>query len=133
MNKRFWISFAAIFVLSMVCGFLVHGLWLNGDYARLPNLMRTEADSQRHFAWMFAAHVMIAGSFVWIYQRGREERPWVGQGLRFGLAVALLSSLPMFLIYYVVSPYPGLLVAKQMAGDAACWLVAGLVVARLNK
>ena len=133
MNKRFWLSLAATFVASMVFGFLVHGLWLHGDYAQLPNLMRTEAEAQRYFGWMLLAHVILSGAFVWIYQRGREDRPWLGQGLRFGLAIALVSSVPMFLIYYAVAPYPGMLVAKQICGDGASCLMLGAIVAWLNK
>lgn len=133
MNKRFWLSLVVTFVISMVFGFLVHGLWLHGDYAQLPNLMRTEAEAQRYFGWMLLAHVILSGAFVWIYQRGREDRPWLGQGLRYGLAIALVSSVPMFLIYYAVAPYPGMLVAKQIFGDGASFLVLGAMVAWLNR
>jgi hypothetical protein len=133
MTLRFWRATAAIFVLSMVLGFLVHGVWLQGDYAQLPNLMRTEAEAQARFGWMLGAHVVLSGAFVWIYQQGRQDKPWLGQGLRFGLAVALVSSVPMFLIYYVVSPYPGMVVAKQILGDGGSALALGVVVAWLER
>ncbi len=133
MNKRFWLSLAVIFVASMVLGFVIHGLWLHADYAQLPNLMRPEAEAQRYFGWMLGAHVILSGAFVWIYQRGREDKPWLGQGLRYGLAIALVSSVPMFLIYYAVAPYPGMVVAKQICGDTASMLVLGALVAWLNK
>ncbi len=32
------------------------------------------------------------GAFVWIYQRGTEDKPWVQQGLRFGIAIALVAA-----------------------------------------
>ena len=32
----------------------------------------------------------MAGAFTWIYARGVENKPWLGQGLRFGVAVAFL-------------------------------------------
>lgn len=48
------------------------------------------------------AHVIMAGAFVWIYSRGVADAPWVPQGLRFGLAVALLTVVPTYTIYYVV-------------------------------
>jgi hypothetical protein len=44
----------------------------------------------------------MAGAFVWIYSRGVADAPWVPQGLRFGLAVALLTVVPTYTIYYVV-------------------------------
>jgi hypothetical protein len=39
--------------------------------------------------------------------RGVEAKPWVAQGERFGIAVALLTVWPTYLIYYVVQPMPG--------------------------
>ncbi len=133
MTKRFWLSTLVIFVLAMATDFLLHGLILHGDYALLPNLMRTEADSQHYFGWMLLAHVLIAGAFVWIYQRGKEDKPFLSQGLRFGLAVALLMVVPGYLIYYVVQPLPGLLVAKQVGFDLVRMLMLGVVVAWMNK
>ncbi len=133
MNKRFWLSLVVVFVLTMGFGMLVHGMWLHPDYAKLPNLMRTETEAQKYFGWMLGAHLCLSGALVWIYQQGRKDGPWLGQGLRFGLAIALLAVVPTFLIYYAVSPYPGVLVAKQICGDTLSYLVLGPVVAWLNK
>ncbi len=34
MNKKFWISGIVISILALFLSFLVHGLWLAGDYLR---------------------------------------------------------------------------------------------------
>lgn len=133
MNKRFWLSVVVMFVAFMGTDFVLHGLLLHGDYIRIPSLMRTEADSQHYFGWMILAHVFITCAFVWMYQRGREAKPWLGQGLRFGLAVAFLAVVPTYLIYYVVQPLPGLLVAKQVGFDLVRMVLLGVLVAALNK
>ena len=133
MTKRFWLSVLVLFVLSMVTDFVLHGLLLHGAYAQLPNLMRTEADSQKHFPLMLLAHLFITLAFVWMYQRGREAKPWLGQGLRFGLAVAFLAVVPGYLIYYVVQPLPGMLVVKQIAFDLVRTTGLGVVVAWLHR
>ena len=40
--------------------------------------------------------------------KGREAgKPPVSQGLRFGLAIAALMTVPIYLIYYAVQPWPG--------------------------
>lgn len=129
MNKRFWLSTLVVFVVAMLTDFLLHGLLLHGDYAQLPNLMRTETDSQQYFPLMLLAHVFMAGALVWIYQRGREDKPWLGQGLRFGLVVAFLTVVPTYLIYYVVQPLPGMLVMKQIIFDLIRTAGLGVVVA----
>ena len=54
----------------------------------------------------------MAGAFSWIYIRGHEARPWLPQGLRFGFAVALLTVIPTYIIYYVVQPMPGATVVE---------------------
>lgn len=133
MKRSAYVTWLVVFVLWMLGGFLVHGLMLQADYAGLPNLFRSEADSQRYMPYMLFAHALMAAALVWIYDRGRQERPWLAQGLRFGLAVALLAVVPTYLIYYAVQPMPGATVAKQIVGDSAVVLVLGAVVAYLRR
>lgn len=129
MNKKFFIAWIVLFVAWMAGSFLVHGTLLHDDYAQLPNLMRPEAEAQQYFGLMLLAHVVMAGAFVWIYSRGIESSPWLGQGFRFGLAVALLAVVPTYTIYYVVQPMPGALVGKQIVLDTALCVVLGIIVA----
>ncbi|HUG04015.1 MAG TPA: hypothetical protein VML92_06280 [Steroidobacteraceae bacterium] len=128
MNAKFLVAWLVIFILWLAGGFVVHELLLGADYAA-TNLMRSEEEAQQLMVWMLVAHVIMAGAFVWIYSRGKESKPWLGQGLRFGLAVALLAVVPIYLIYYVVQPQPGILVAKQIVFDTILTLVVGAVVA----
>jgi len=134
MNKTFVLAWLVLFILWMAGSFVVHGVLLGEDYQKVQNLFRTPADSQQYFPWMLFAHVLLAGAFAWIYARGREAgRPWGGQGLRFGVAVALLTVVPTYLIYYAVQPMPGLQVAKQIVFDGLLLLVLGVVVAFLYR
>jgi len=132
MNAKFLIAWLVILILWFAGGFVVHDQLLGADYATI-NIMRPEAEMQQMFVWMIVAHVIMAGAFVWIYARGKEAKPWLGQGLRFGLAVALLAVVPIYLIYYVVQPLPGMLVVKQIVFDTIVTLVLGAVVAFLYR
>ena len=118
-----------LFVAWMVGSFVVHGVLLHADYAKLPNLFRPEAEAQRCFPLMILAHVILAGAFVWIYARGVETKPWLAQGIRFGLAIALLTVVPSYTIYYVVQPMPGAHVVKQILFDGVLILILGAIVA----
>jgi len=133
MNKKFAVAWVVIFVVWMVGSFIVHGLLLHDDYLKLSNLFRPEADGQKYFPLMILAHVILAGALVWIYSRGVEAKPWLGQGVRFGVVIALLTVVPTYLIYYVVQPMPGMLVVKQTVFDGALLLVLGAVVAYLYR
>jgi hypothetical protein len=134
MNKQFVISVVVLFVVSMFLGFVVHGAMLAGDYAKLvPGVFRTPQDSQAHFAYMIAAHVSMAIGFTWIYRQGRDNRAWLGQGVRFGAAVAVLTTIPTYLIYFAVQPLPSDLVAKQIVFDSIAVVILGIVTAALNR
>ena len=133
MTRNLAINWLVIFVLWMFGSFIVHGALLNADYLKLPQLFRSEADAQQHFALMILAHVVLAGAFVWIYSHGVEARPWLGQGIRFGFVVALLTVVPTYTIYYAVQPMPGVLVLKQIVFDGLVLLVLGAVVAFLHR
>ena len=133
MNKKFFIAWAIVFVAWMMGSFVVHGTLLQADYAKLPNLFRPEAEAGQYFPFMLLAHVLMAGAFVWIYTRGAEAKPWLSQGLRFGLAIALLTVVPTYTIYYVVQPMPGLHVFKQIVFDGILLLILGSIIAYLYR
>lgn len=114
MNKKFLVAWLVVFVVWLVGGFVVHGVMLNTDYANLPDLFRSENEPQQYFPFMLLAHVLMAAAFVCIYTRGVESKPWLAQGLRFGLVIALLTTVPIYLIYYAVQPMPGMIVARQI-------------------
>jgi hypothetical protein len=129
MNRKFFIGWLVVFVVWMAGSFVVHGLLLGADYAKLPNLFRPPAEAHQYMPLMILAHVIMAGALTWIYSRGAEAKPWLGQGLRFGAAVALLTVVPWYMIYYVVQPMPGMHVVKQIVFDGILVVILGAVVA----
>jgi len=134
MNLKFIISVVVLFVLSMGLGFLVHGTLLADQYGQLPNLYRTMEDSENYFGFMIAGHLLIAIGLTWIYRMGHEAgKPWLAQGIKFGIAVAVLSTIPMYLIYYAVQPAPQSLMMGQIMYDVPAVIVMGIVTALINK
>jgi hypothetical protein len=133
MKGKFWISVVAMFVLSMALGFLVHAVLLANDYARLPSLFRSAESAGAMFPYMLLGHVFLALGFTWIYLKGREDKPWFAQGLRYGIAVAVLTTFPMYLIYFAVMPFPSDLVAQQIVFDTVSMVLLGIVLAWINR
>ncbi|MCH7637016.1 MAG: hypothetical protein IIA12_05025, partial [Proteobacteria bacterium] len=117
----------------MVGGMLVHGVWLGETYEAMTNMMRPMDEQEGLMHFMLIAHALMAAAFVWIYQRGQEDKPWMAQGLRFGVAIALLAPIPTFMIYYTVQQTPGMLAVQQSIGDSIVVVVLGVLVAFLNK
>jgi len=133
MSIRFFIAWASTFVALMAGSFVVHGVLLQEDYARLQNLFRSPEDAKHYFAFMLAAHAILAGAFVWIYRQGAADKPFLGQGLRFGLAVACLTAIPTYMIYYVVQPMPGGVVLRQMIFESLLIMALGVLVAWFHR
>ncbi|MEN9559399.1 MAG: hypothetical protein RLZZ502_610 [Pseudomonadota bacterium] len=128
MNRKFVLGSLCLFVLWMIGSFIVHAQLLAQDYAALTGkLFRTPADSEKYFPFMLLAHAFMSCALMWIYARGNDIlKPWLGQGLRFGVAVAFLACIPTYLIYYAVQPTPGELVAKQIIFDGVLLVLLGV-------
>ncbi|HTB30351.1 MAG TPA: hypothetical protein VK715_15460 [Steroidobacteraceae bacterium] len=133
MNRKFLIAWLVIFIAWFAGSFLVHGVLLRSDYMLLTTLFRPEVDPGTFFPLMLLAHVMLAGAFVWIYARGVEAKPWMSQGARFGVAVALLTVVPTYLIYFVVQPMPMNVTVKQIVFDGALTVILGIITAWLYR
>jgi hypothetical protein len=133
MSRKFLIAWMVLFVAWFLGSFVVHGVLLRSDYMQLTNLFRAESDQRKYFPLMLVAHIMLSGSFVWIYARGAEAKPWMAQGLRFGLAVALLTVVPTYMIYFAVQPMPGEIVVKQIVCDGVLTIILGTIVAWLYR
>lgn len=133
MSMNFAISAAVMAIMSLVLGFVVHGWLLAPEYKALGALFRPEDQQMGFFGFMIAAHVLIGIGFTWIYRMGREAKPFLGQGVRFGLAVAVLAVIPIYLIYYAVQPMPGNVVAKQIVFGTIGAVLMGIVCAWINQ
>lgn len=135
LDKRFWLTFGALLVLAMLIGFVNHGMLLAADYEKLtPEVMRSLEDQESRFGYQIGAHLLIAFGLAWLYREGRSaDKPWLGQGLRFGLAFALAATIPFFMIYHAVANFPFEVMLKQSVFDGIGMLVLGVVAAFVNK
>ena len=128
MDKKFILSVLLVFVLSMVLGFITHG-WALMDEYMATGLFREATAQEALFPWMLLAHLILAFAFVALYRKGVENKPWAGQGIRFGLLIALIAYVPFYIIYYVVQPMPEMLAFRQATYETINAVVLGLAVA----
>ena len=135
MNTRFVVSAVVLFVLCMLFGFLVHGTLLAPAYTELAHrgVYRTHESAQPLMPYMMAGTLVFAIAVTWIYRQGRSAAPWLGQGLRFGLALWALVPVPRYLIYYAVTPVPSDLVAQQIVYEGLTMVIIGIVAAFINR
>ena len=132
MNKiRLILTMVVIFVLANLAGFFIHAIWLRPDYllvaSQNPGLFRP--DGQEKLAPIVLAYIAFAIASVWIYAHGVEDKPPLIQGIRFGIVMWLVLTIPSFFIAYATQPIPVLLVSKQVLSELVSKILLGIVTA----
>jgi hypothetical protein len=61
------------------------------------------------------------------------SKPWIGQGIRFGILLALVVVLYRSLSAWVIMPVPPMLLVKWIVGESLLSVVFGLTVAGICK
>src|ERR1044072_3375982 len=132
MTRKCIISAVVMFLMSWALSFFVHGWLLAADYTVTAG-MRPPAEAQRIIYWLILAQAIFGAAFAWVYYQGKEDKPWLMQGIRFGIAVACLTVIPTYLIYHVVTPVPFALAVKQIVLDTIRLLLMGVVLGWINR
>jgi hypothetical protein len=131
--KRMGPTAIVVFLVFTVLNFVIHGVFLAPVYQQTPQLLRAEQDANQHMIFMLLGFLIFSVAFVWIYARGLEAKPWLGQGLRYGLAVWLIASVSRYLIYFAIQPWSGTVVALQIGLELVMMLVVGITAAALYR
>jgi len=133
-SKRMILAVLAVFVGLVVAGFLIHVTWLGSTYQAMRDngfSFRTP-DALQHRLWLiWLSDLLYAILFVWVYVRGREDTPWLGQGIRYGVLMTLFTIMPNSLNDYVTYNLSHTLVVKWMASGGAVLIILGLIVAAI--
>ena len=133
MTRKCIISAVVMFVMAWGLSFVVHGLLLAADYQDTPG-MRPPAEAQKIVYFIILAQAVFGAAFAWVYYQGKEDgKPWLMQGIRFGIAVACLTVIPTYLIYHVVTPIALSVAIKQIVLDTIRLVLMGVVLAWINR
>ena len=85
-----------------------------------------------HRVWiLYLADFLIALGAVLIYARGVEAKPWAGQGIRFGILLAMVTAIPQSLTEYVIYPIHHELALHWIIGEGVLMVLLGLVIAAI--
>ena len=130
-TKRIVLAIVAGFIWMVAGRYLIHSVWLAAVYAENRGLWRPQAD-MLHMIWVVqVANLVFATAATLIYVRGREAKPWLGQGLRFGVLLALVSAVPQSMVEYFTYPISSTLMVQWIAGEGVLALLLGVVVAAI--
>jgi hypothetical protein len=122
-----------ITIAMFALGYVGHQLLLGRDYAAIEPIMRNKTEMMAHMPFALINSLVFSAAFVWIYSQGRSAKPWLGQGLRFGVAVWAISRVWQYITSYVIEPWPGMFVVKILAWELIAAILLGIVVAGLSK
>ena len=117
------------YLLMMGLGYLIHNVWLLPVYRQYAHVWRPEAVMMRNRWIMLVGQLIGVAAFTWIYTYGVEDKPWAGQGIRYGILMTLLAVVPSACAQYTVYSIPYTLAVKWMIGGGAQLVALGLVVA----
>jgi hypothetical protein len=131
--KRTIAAVAAGFAVLAGGRYLIHSVWLAQDYLNNTNLWRPQ-DQMLKVLWViYLANFLFALGATLVYARGVESKPWLGQGLRFGVLLALVTGIPQSLIEYTVYSIPSELTIKWIIGEGGLAVLLGVVIAAIIK
>jgi hypothetical protein len=127
--KKLVLAIVAAYIVLMLTNYLVHGVWLMSDYAAIPASHRSPEGIMHRFWAMAVGQFFFAAFFTYIYTRGAEKKPWIVQGIRYGILIAFLTVIPTALTEYVVYIVPYQLAIKWMVAGGMQIVILGLIVA----
>lgn len=132
--KRFFTAVLAVTaVIALIDAVLHNGILMNA-YRQTAYLWRSEAEI-KGLAWLIGAgYPVFALFFVWTFAKGYEnEKPGLGQGLRFGLLSGLLVFAATNMMCYAVMPLPAGIPLMWFVGGMAECVAGGVVVGLIYK
>ena len=129
--KKLVLTIIVIFVVANLTGFFIHAILLAPDYMAVKEHYRPEGQEKMFFICL--AYLAFAIGSVIVYAKGIENKPWLGQGLRFGILMWLVLTVPSFFIAYAVQPVPTMLLVKQVLFEGVDKLLLGAITAALYR
>ena len=135
-TKRLIGAMVAAFAILFIAGFLVHGVLLGATYRQMreAGFSFHPEEALRHKLWgIWISDALYSILFAWVYAKGREEKPWAAQGIRYGILMTLFTVVPPSINDYVAYNLPHELVLHWMLAGLITLILMGVAVAAILK
>ncbi len=129
-TNRYFIGSIVVFVFIVLYQLLLHNVVLAGMYEKAAHLMRDGGTAQ--FIWLLIAFLIMAFGFCYIFTKGYENKG-IGEGIRYGLIIAVTFCITGSLIQYAVYPIPASWAIGWIIGSVIQWIIAGILVAAIYR
>ena len=128
-TRKVLLAVVVNYIFLAVSNYLINAIWLLPVYRQHAEAFRPLDELVGKMWVMWLAQLLFAFLFVYIYTRGVEEKPWVWQGLRYAVLMALLVVAPSALAQHVVYRVPYSLAIEWITAGCVQFGVMGLVTA----
>lgn len=128
MDKKFWISVGITFVLLGIMEPLVNVFILGSDWELL--LLQSVTRAEYKFLVFYVVYLFMAFGLTFIYSKGHEGSG-VGEGIRFGFYISLISFLPIAYFTYALFPITYSLTLKWYLSGLVELIIIGIVLNKL--
>ncbi len=125
MSNRIWRIAAGAFAIGLAFDFVLYLVLLREPLATHPSVQPLFSG-----AWpkIVLGEAIFSYALAWIYLRGLEARPALGQGMRFGLVMAFLFAVAGGLQIAPMIPTSETIIIGSIVGNALKVLTQGIVV-----
>ena len=136
-TRGFWTAVVGVFLVSMVYEYIIHGwLMVGWFYKALTPMLFLPNAAARSLPWLatisiFAAGLLLAFFFTYIFSKGAEGKGWLTEGFRYGVIIWGVASLPLNIGMYGWSRFPGKLLFCWILIDLIEFVIMGWVCALL--
>lgn len=125
--KRLVLAILAVFIGVFATDFVIHGVWLQGDYKATMSLWRTEAEMQSHMGWLLLGQLVAAATFVVLWAQGFAATARLRCACAYGLFMGLFGQAAT-LVTFAVQPLPASIAVKWFASGLVQGVLLGLLV-----
>jgi uncharacterized membrane protein YraQ (UPF0718 family) len=129
--KQWLIATGATFVVFSILAFFVQrAVWVHW----IPDQSLPQPENIGTLrVWMYLSRALFCAIFVYVFSLGYQGKPGIGEGLRFGLWIGLLTNLPgVFSSMVVTTSSLDFLIARAAVGFVQA-LLGGLIVGLIYK
>jgi len=126
MNKKLLLGFVGVFVVVFVLEFIINNYLMMSIYEQTAGLWRPPEEMKM---WLvIICQLFFAFFFTFIFSKGYEGKG-IGEGIRYGLYVTGLMTIPAAYVSYATMPVPYSLALGWFLYGTVENVVAGSVAA----
>ncbi|MBA4317541.1 MAG: hypothetical protein C0412_03995 [Flavobacterium sp.] len=105
--KKFFISLLVIYAVYELSGYLIHMIFLNGEYASesLKTILRPKAQLASNMWLIWITDLIWCFFFILIYLKGFRKKGII-DGLKYGVYIGIFVGFVNSFKTYALSPFP---------------------------